>query len=221
MPTSSAPPADARRRDRCGRGGRQQLGPARLARSGSARHQGDQRSARIRGAGGKLLKVAFDRADIGKAVQAFARRTQLGGGLRAAQPQGSEQCHRLGRHAQHATDILRVTHHARAARLDHERQRLQSIDRCLHFRLGRVQHRIAIVLLVAACRQCIERQRIDVRDRVLLFHQHAQHAAFEQRQSGQRHPCVSDGEVTGVGVRPVRCSQRPSQVLGGSWPVRT
>src|SRR5205085_2534767 len=59
--------------------------------------------------------------------------------------------------------------------------------RLLHVRLAGVEDRIAAGLLVAAGNQRVARQRIGVRDRALLFDEHAKHAGLQRGKNGRSH----------------------------------
>ena len=116
-------------------------------------------------------------------MQALGRDAELAGGLRPAQHQRGEQRDgRLG-YVQDALDVVRVAHDARTARLDDQRQRAQRVNRRLHFGVGRLHERVAVVLLVAAERERVERQRIAVRDGALLLDEHADNARLERREA--------------------------------------
>ena len=135
--------------------------------------------------GRHLVQEAFHRRDVGKAVQPLAVQAQFGRCLRAAQHQQREQRHRGRRQAQHAAHVVLEAHHAAAAAFEDQAQLLQAVHRGQHLRIGGIDDRLARGLLVAAGHQRVQRQRISVRHRVLLFHQHRQHAGFQRRQRPQ------------------------------------
>ena len=147
-------------------------------------------------------------------MQSFGCRTQFRRGLRATQPKCGEQRDGFARHFQHAADILRVAHDAGAAGFDHQRQRLQPVDRGLHVGLRCIQQRIAIVLLVAAGGQRVLRQRIDVGNGELLFNEHTEDAGFKQRQLRIQGGARGKGTMRGFSLmrRPARALPRPTQL---------
>ena len=126
--------------------------------------------------------------EVREAVQPVAVGAQFGARLRAAQHQHRKQRDRLRRQPERAPGVVLVARDARAARLEHEAQRLQRVDGDLHVRLARREHRVARSLLVAAERQRVERQRVAVRHGVLLLDQHAERACLQQRQGPHRPP---------------------------------
>jgi hypothetical protein len=129
-------------------------------------------------------------------MQTRAVQPEFGRCLRAAQQQRGQQRRRLAGQPEHAIHVVLEARHAAATAFHHEAEPLQSVDGGQHLGFGRVHHRGAAGLLVAAQSQRIQRERIAVRHRVLLFDQHAEDAPFEQRQ---RADCGAGGGV-GCGV---------------------
>jgi hypothetical protein len=159
--------------------------PALLARPRGARELHRERSAVRVGPRRKVVQDALERRDVGETVQPFRGDAQFARRLRAAQHQRGEQRDRSVVDVQHAPEVVRVAHHARAARFDHQRERPERVDRRLHFALRGLHHRVAVVLLVAAENERVEGQRIGVGNGALFLDQHAENPSFEERQVGE------------------------------------
>ena len=149
--------------------------------SRACRAGGELAHERPLGPRGELVQEGLDGGDVGEGVQALAVDAQLARGLRAAQHERRQQRHRLRRQAEDAAGVVRVAHHAPAARLDDEGERLEVVERGLHLGLGGLEDRVAAGLLVAARDERVERQRIGVGDGVLLFDEDAEDSGLEQR----------------------------------------
>ena len=128
----------------------QEVRPASLPRAGRARQLDDERAGRPRR---EFREVGLQRRDVGEAVQALGVDPELARRLRSAQHQRRDERGRLGRHAEHARQVVRVAHHAAARRLDHQRERAQLVERGLHVGVGHFHERRAAGLLVAAQRR--------------------------------------------------------------------
>jgi len=158
---------------------RQQMRPPRLTRSCLPRKLHDEPST---GAGFQLVQEAFDRRDVAEAMQPLGVDSKLARGLRPPQHEEGEDRDSLRRNLEDALHVVGVAHHAAAARLHDERQRLQLVDGRLHFVFARLDDGIAARLLVAAGDERVERERIRVRDRELLFDEDAQDPRLQQRK---------------------------------------
>ena len=157
----------------------QQVRPARLARARRARQLHHAR----RLLGGQFVEEAFDRRDVGKAVQplavAAAARPRSAGRAASAPPAAPPTppagCSTRAMLCSKRTTRLPLPSNTRL-RLFRPSTRRQ------HLGLAGVDHRLARRLLVAARHQRVQRQRVGVGHRVLLLHQHAEHARFQRGQ---------------------------------------
>jgi len=162
----------------------QELRPARLARSRRARQLGDERTGLPLG---ELVQERVDGRDVGEAVHPLGVDAKLAGRLRATQQQYGDQRHRLRRQREDALRVVRIAHHAAAARLDHERLVRKRVERLLHVAVGQGHDRVAARLLVAAGDERVQRQRIGVGYRALPFDQHTEHPALGGRKEERAH----------------------------------
>ena len=105
---------------------------------------------------------------------------KLARGLRAAQHEDGEYGHGLRRDLEDALHVVRVAHHAAAARLHDERERFQLVDGRLDFAFARLDDGLAARLLVAAGDERVQRERVRVGNRELLLDEHAQHARLQE-----------------------------------------
>ena len=139
---------------------------------------------------------------------------QLSRGLGPAQQE-------LGQHGEGAVAQLQGLLRVVAVLLDpaparhadaHETLHAQAMEGDAHLRLGEVEHRIPVALLVAAVRRAVEGERVLVGHRERLLDQHAEHAglvAVERDLHGGRVRCSGRSHESGfpfaAGARQVGC----------------
>ena len=120
-------------------------------------------------------------------MQSIASAPQLAGSLRSAQKQQRQNRFRGGIELKCGVEVVLPAHGASADHLPGQLFFLQRIERALNLRLGGFHDRLAIRLLIARRDQRVERQRVVLGCRHLLFGQTSQDADLQRLELAGRH----------------------------------